>query len=560
MATATWGNFQGMVDSGGGTVTSGSPAGASYTVSATTNETIASGDGSFSFKVGNATGGSVVVGITHGTWSDYAGSFSGYQFVVNLEPGGATGGAYWLDGSYQGDVNVSYTSSDTFSFEISGADVLFKKNGSTVATWTAPTLSYPYYGFVASADDPGFTTLTNTDITSAGGSGGTLPTPTTDRTLQWVAKPAGVSDANWAKILKLVGPMETAAFTMGRGGDWEDYETNFVTYSDYHIDQGNEDTTWEACNYYDRCLRYFVQWMRTGDTYWYDRAVIVGELYLTYATTDGAAEVLGAVGDIPGAGIIAHNMMPKGVALMHILEAHTDALPVLAGMADAAAASYYDDCIANTNSDGGDVRIAARALQAFIIADLMGCTSNNSTNYATEASTTLTNILNFQDGTGEFPWSAKASVTPDPYPVKPFQYALMADTFAFYERVYGGHPKILDSVRKFLDLVDSTCWSAGDETWLYIDEDSYDAAVLNEESVPAWDLSLMIASAFAWYYYRTGQANAKTRALAAITEGLAHPPTYTGTKQFNEIFSFSFSIPWHLEHRQPVARGLLGLI
>ncbi len=145
--TITWQNLTGTVDSGGGTLTSN---GASYNWQGSSVQEIASGDG---YVEWTWDGKVHVCGMDTGALGLNNGNNSG-EPVFAFRANTATSGEIFLNGGYKADVS-GITSGSVFRFEISGADVLFKRDGTLISTYSAPGLSYPYYLMAKGQNDAG---------------------------------------------------------------------------------------------------------------------------------------------------------------------------------------------------------------------------------------------------------------------------------------------------------------------------------------------------------------------------------------------------------------------
>jgi hypothetical protein len=123
-----------------------------------------------------------------------------------------------------------------------------------------------------------------------------------------------------------------------------------------------------------------------------------------------------------------------------------------------------------------------------------------------------------------------------PY-VRPFMVALTAEALITYHRKTND-TRVLPAVKMAVDYLWNCCWIPSANAMAYTDRVAADGS---GDMSPAPDLNLLIAPAFAWVYYMTGDATYQQRGDSIFSGGVVAGPSFVQFgKQFNQNYRWSF--------------------
>jgi hypothetical protein len=118
--------------------------------------------------------------------------------------------------------------------------------------------------------------------------------------------------------------------------------------------------------------------------------------------------------------------------------------------------------------------------------------------------------------------------------VRPFMFSLTAHALISYDSQIGGDRRILPAIKSAADWIWDNMWLPSQHAFKYTDR-----ATSTGGTEPAPDLNMLIAPAYAWLYYQTGETKYRDRG-DQIFAGGAEGAWLNNGKQFNQNYRLSF--------------------
>jgi hypothetical protein len=143
-----------------------------------------------------------------------------------------------------------------------------------------------------------------------------------------------------------------------------------------------------------------------------------------------------------------------------------------------------------------------------------------------------------------------------PY-IQPFMVGLTAEALILYHSK-SGDPRVLPAIRTAMDYLWERTWVPTEESFLYADRAAAEVGGPGAV-VPAPDLNLLIAPAFAWLYAQTGEAKYLERGDQIFAGGVRRAAVDWGPKQYNQSYRWSFDyVKWRSQGPAPPNSAGIG--
>ena len=121
-----------------------------------------------------------------------------------------------------------------------------------------------------------------------------------------------------------------------------------------------------------------------------------------------------------------------------------------------------------------------------------------------------------------------------PY-LQPFMAGLTMEALIQYNTAVGGDSRILPAIQSAVDSMWAYNWLPANQSFQYVDRELPGVG----GPIPAPDLNMLIAPAYAWMYHQTGSPIYQQQA-DAIFRGAVEDAYLEGAKQFNQNYLFAF--------------------
>lgn len=332
--------------------------------------------------------------------------------------------------------------------------------------------------------------------------------------------PAAPTVASATSVLAFMGAanVPTAAALQAKGDVYARYESDFASYADHFW--GIDSTSFYA-NFYDRAMIYYVEWARSGNATYLDRANKLAIAARTY---------LENVNYTPP----TYNMMIDGVALHALVTGDQRSATAVAKVADVMGnpKAYWSYVAGNPGDHDGDSRHSARVLSAVLDAYLLKVASPSGFNYGALLPDLERRILKTQSHDGAYRWPNQCGHN------KPFMTGMLDDALIRYYTTFQADAKIVPAVKLAVDYMWNVDWVASANGFKYMDADCVRPEG-SEGSGPTADLNNLISSGYAFVAKQTGDASYYTKGDAVFSGGV-YGAWITGVKEFNQEYTASY--------------------
>lgn len=336
------------------------------------------------------------------------------------------------------------------------------------------------------------------------------------------------TDPEYLVRTEVVGRTVSRATSLTQGPVFSKYEADFRTWSDTHwgLYGGTTPgtTQWTALNYYDRALSHFAFWARTGDPELWRRAALIATAYrVNYleANSFGTSEMWAQM---------------EGLAVHYWLTGDERARMAVYKTAESLHRSRGGTRMANTwdhlwmdNRNHTKV-LSGKVLAMMVEAPAFGVISD----WAAEARKDLPLILSTQTAEGSYRFYSQCGESSN------FMTGMLNDAYVLYYEHFEADSRIPAAIKKSLDWLWSTQWSATARAFNY-----YSGNCPNIGGpTPYADLNGMFLEAWGWYYRHSGDAAYRSQGEQILQGGVAGA-WLQGTKQYNQHYMHSWRYLWY---------------
>lgn len=325
------------------------------------------------------------------------------------------------------------------------------------------------------------------------------------------------TDPNYLVSTGMAGATLTVDSTVLLGANFQKYETDFRTFADYHWNLSGP--AW-AEDYYDRAKIYYVWWMRSGNTTYWNRATQMAVAYRRdYVESSNYSPA-------------AHWSQMEGLELHYLLTGDEASRYAVGRVADYFNLPYYMDNLDDPTAEMEN-RMQARTLMALLTAWKINAPSQAGASWASLLPKALGNILLSQAPSGAYLFTRTNNQCSHN---KPFMVGQLNDAFINYYTYFSADSRIPASVQRAVDYMWTNDWGASAQSFIYLDGPcpGYD-----EGQAYAPDLNNLIINGYAFTYQRTGNTVYRDRA-DQIFAGAVNGSYLQGTKQFNQEYTSSY--------------------
>lgn len=310
----------------------------------------------------------------------------------------------------------------------------------------------------------------------------------------------------------LVGPTVTLNEAPSSPAVFQEYESQFVQFSDYHWNLSGED--WEQGNYYDRALNHYAYWVRGGDVKYWQRATALAVNYRrNYLENSGFAPS-------------PHWAQLEGLAVHYWLTGDERSRTAVVRAAGFMADGFTVADMGRADYIYNEGRIQQRVLMGCLLSWLLADASRD---WGALADGYVSGIIGLQSADGSYAWPNWEGYQSN------YMVGLQNDALIKYHLWRQADSRIPGTVKRALDYLWTTQWVASAQAFQYVSGNTATGG-----TDPASDLNLLIGPSYGWYYKVSGDATYRTRG-DAVFAGAVEDAYLQGSKQFNQQYYSSFN-------------------
>src|SRR3954469_14292457 len=240
------------------------------------------------------------------------------------------------------------------------------------------------------------------------------------------------TDPNYLVTTGMSGATLTVDSTVLLGATYQKYESDFRTFADYHWNLSGP--AWTE-DYYDRAKIYYVWWMRTGNSMYWNRGTQMAVAY--------RRDYIEASNYNPA----AHESQMEGLELHYLLTGDEASRYAVGRVADVFNLPYYMSNLDDPTAEMEN-RMQARTLMALLTAWKINAPSQTGASWSSLLPTALTNILASQAPSGAYLFTRTNNQCGYN---KPFMVGQLNDAFINYYTYSSADSRIPASVQRAVD-------------------------------------------------------------------------------------------------------------